>query len=91
MCLPDAAHVEVSNLHNLGEAIHPGRMRGVQLLLSNGTQGSHKLNNGFTVQLVTAQTNAKFRPDMTACNAYRPANYRPKFKSPGLFAARQYD
>ena len=52
--LPDTAHVEVGNLHNLGEAIDPGGVCRVQLLLGNSTQGTHKLHNGLTVQLVTA-------------------------------------
>lgn len=52
--LPDAAHVEVGNLHNLGEAIHAGGMSRVKLLLGNCTQRPHKLHNGLTVQLVTA-------------------------------------
>ncbi len=50
---PDAAHVEMGNFHNLGEAIDPGSMCGVQLFLSDGAQGPHKLHNGLTVQLVT--------------------------------------
>lgn len=66
MCsLPDAAHVEVGDLHNLGEAIDTGGMSGVQLLLSDGTQSPHKLHNGFTVKLVTAPP-----PQHVACHAY---------------------
>lgn len=54
--LPDAAHVEMGDFHNLGEAIYSGGMCRIQLLLSNGAQGSHKLHNGLTVQLVAAVT-----------------------------------
>ena len=51
--LPDAAHIEMSYLHNLGKAIDTRCMSRVQLLLGNGAQGLHKLHNGLTIQLVT--------------------------------------
>lgn len=52
--MPDAAHVEMGDLDNLGKAIHTRGVSRVQLLLGNGTQGPHKLHDGLTVQLVTA-------------------------------------
>lgn len=84
--LPDAAHIEVGNLHNLGEAINTRCMRGVQLLLSNGTQGPHKLHNGFTVQLVTAPP-----PQHVGCQVYiyLQLNKDPQLHRTG--ALRQYE
>lgn len=46
--LPDPVHVEMGNLHNLGQTVDPGAER-LELLRGDCTQGTHKLHDGLAV------------------------------------------
>ncbi len=52
-CLPDAAHVEVGDLNNLGEAKHARAVHGLELLLGNAAERADKMHDG----LAAAGTN----------------------------------
>ena len=53
---PDAGHVEVGDLHDLGEGVDAGRRHRPQLLLRHLRQRPHKVHDRIAVQQPTAQS-----------------------------------